>query len=259
MNSDKIGKYLIELRKSKNLTQEQLAERIGVSSNTISKWENGINIPDTYFLFELSKEFGVNIQDLLNGEKIYNVLDSNSLFIKAITFYNSIFKKKILRVFVSFVIILVICFSILYTIVNFNKNRVYDISSSTDKYSLNGFLVLNPKEAIFFINNFYFEDENIGLETEEKVLYYDLFIKDENGFVLYNNSNNFNQTKSLSEFLSDLNINFIINKKDYNKLDIKDINSIYIQLLYSKNMNKYNEIKINIKTLEHFSNNQILY
>lgn len=49
MNSDKIGKYLIELRKSKNLTQKQLAERIGVSSNTISKWENGINIPDTYF------------------------------------------------------------------------------------------------------------------------------------------------------------------------------------------------------------------
>ena len=44
-----------------------------------------------------------------------------------------------------------------------------------------------------------------------------------------------------------------------NKLDIKDINSIYIQLLYSENMNKYNEIKINIKTLEHFSNNQILY
>lgn len=259
MNFDKVGKYITELRKSKNLTQEQLAEKIGVSSNTISKWENGINLPDTYFLFELSKEFDVNIQDILNGEKIFNILDSNSLFIKAIGFYNNIFKKKILRVFVSIIIIIVICFSVLYTIVNFNKNRIYDISSSNDKYKLNGFLISNPKEAIFFINNFNYEDESIGFEAENKVISYEIFIKSKNGIVLYNYGNSFNDKETLSNFLNNLSINFIINKKDYNNVSIEDDGSIYIELLYSEDFNKYNKVKIDLKTMEHFSNTQIIY
>ena len=60
MDSKKVGKYISKLRKEKGLTQEKLAEKIGVSSKTISKWETGINIPDTNLLFELSKEYNVN-------------------------------------------------------------------------------------------------------------------------------------------------------------------------------------------------------
>ena len=54
MNQQKIGKFLKELRKQKELTQEQIAEKFHVSNRTISRWENGNNMPDLDILIELS-------------------------------------------------------------------------------------------------------------------------------------------------------------------------------------------------------------
>ena len=59
-----IGSNIKELRLSKNMTQEQLAEKMGVSSQAISKWENGVSAPDIQLLPELSVFFGVTIDEL---------------------------------------------------------------------------------------------------------------------------------------------------------------------------------------------------
>ena len=50
MNLEKIGKFLAQLRKEQNITQEELADKIGVSAKTVSKWERGKNFPDTIWL-----------------------------------------------------------------------------------------------------------------------------------------------------------------------------------------------------------------
>ena len=68
MNQEKIGKFILELRKEKNMTQMELAEKIGVTDRAISKWENGRGMPDLSLLFPLCKELGVTINDLLSGE-----------------------------------------------------------------------------------------------------------------------------------------------------------------------------------------------
>ena len=70
MDIIKIGKYIAENRKKKNMTQEQLAERIGVTSKTISRWENGNYMPDISLLKPLSEELGITLNDLLSGEKV---------------------------------------------------------------------------------------------------------------------------------------------------------------------------------------------
>ena len=70
MDQIKIGKFIAELRKSKNMTQQQLAEKIGVSSKTVSKWETGRGMPELSTLKPLSDELGITINELLNGEKI---------------------------------------------------------------------------------------------------------------------------------------------------------------------------------------------
>ena len=70
MNQIKIGKFIAELRKSKNMTQQQLAEKIGVSFKTVSKWETGRGMPELSTLKPLSDELGITINELLNGEKI---------------------------------------------------------------------------------------------------------------------------------------------------------------------------------------------
>ena len=70
MDQIKIGKFIAELRRNKNMTQEQLGERLGVSFKTVSKWENGRGMPELSTLKPLSNELGISINELLSGEKI---------------------------------------------------------------------------------------------------------------------------------------------------------------------------------------------
>lgn len=70
MNQEKIGKFISTLRKEKKLTQEQLAEKIGVTNRSISRWENGKTMPDLSLLEPLSNLLGITINELISGEKI---------------------------------------------------------------------------------------------------------------------------------------------------------------------------------------------
>lgn len=68
MDNEKIGIFIAQKRKEKNLTQEQLGEKLGISKNTISKWERGICLMDMSLLVPLSKILEVNVIDILSGE-----------------------------------------------------------------------------------------------------------------------------------------------------------------------------------------------
>ncbi len=70
MEQDKIGRFIQSLRKEKNLTQQELADIIGVTDRAISKWENGRGLPDYSLLRPLSDALGISINELLNGERI---------------------------------------------------------------------------------------------------------------------------------------------------------------------------------------------
>ena len=69
MDQAKTGSFLKELRKEKNLTQEQLAEKFNVASRTVSRWENGNNMPDLSILVELADFYDVDIRELIDGER----------------------------------------------------------------------------------------------------------------------------------------------------------------------------------------------
>ena len=69
MDQIKTGKFIATLRKEKDLTQEQLGEKLGVTNKTISRWENGNYMPDIEILSLLSKEFDVSINELISGER----------------------------------------------------------------------------------------------------------------------------------------------------------------------------------------------
>ncbi len=70
MEHNKIGKFIHNLRKERELTQKQLADQVGVSDKTISKWETGRGIPDTGIMNELCQVLGISINELLSGEKL---------------------------------------------------------------------------------------------------------------------------------------------------------------------------------------------
>ena len=70
MNQEKIGKFIQIRRKDNNLTQEQLAEKLGVSINAVSKWERGLCLMDMSLLQPLSTILDVSVNDILAGEII---------------------------------------------------------------------------------------------------------------------------------------------------------------------------------------------
>lgn len=70
MNLEKIGKFIASSRKKQNLTQEQLAEQLGITKNAVSKWERGLCLMDMSLLEPLSKILKVTVNEILAGEKI---------------------------------------------------------------------------------------------------------------------------------------------------------------------------------------------
>ncbi len=69
MDQQRIGLFLKELRKEKNLTQEQLAEMLNVSNRTVSRWETGNNMPDLSILVDLADFYNVDVREIIDGER----------------------------------------------------------------------------------------------------------------------------------------------------------------------------------------------
>ena len=70
MDLIKIGKFISTKRKEKNLTQSELAEKLGISDRAISKWENGVCLPDAGNMTFLCQILGISINDLFSGEVV---------------------------------------------------------------------------------------------------------------------------------------------------------------------------------------------
>ena len=70
MNQEKTGKFIAELRKEKNMTQQEMASKLNVTDRAVSHWENGRSMPDTGVMLELCKILNINANELLSGERI---------------------------------------------------------------------------------------------------------------------------------------------------------------------------------------------
>ena len=70
MDQIKIGKFIAECRKKQNLTQMQLAEKLGITDKAISKWERGIAMPDTSLMLDLCSLLKISVNELLSGEEL---------------------------------------------------------------------------------------------------------------------------------------------------------------------------------------------
>ena len=75
MEQQKVGGFLKELRKERNMTQQQLAEQLNVSTRTVSRWETGTNMPDISVLVELAEFYEVSIPEIIDGERKSGKMD----------------------------------------------------------------------------------------------------------------------------------------------------------------------------------------
>lgn len=78
MDQKKTGLFLKELRKEKGLTQEQFSEMLGVSNRSVSRWENGVTMPDFDIVIEIANYYNVSIEELLDGERKNDMIDKKT-------------------------------------------------------------------------------------------------------------------------------------------------------------------------------------
>ncbi len=97
MDTKKIGAFLKQCRKEKNLTQEQLAEKFEVSARTVSRWETGINMPDLSILVQLAEYYDVEMRELLDGERSQTMNKEMKETLDKVAVYEGWVKQKALK------------------------------------------------------------------------------------------------------------------------------------------------------------------
>ena len=125
MDQKKIGSFIKELRKEKNLTQEQLAEKFNVSRRTVSRWETGNNMPDLDILIEMSDFYEVELREILDGErKSEKMNDEMKETVMKVAEYSNEEKKKMSKVTLTYLIL-----GIISIIIN-QGMRFFDLPST---------------------------------------------------------------------------------------------------------------------------------
>lgn len=129
MDQEKIGKFIAELRKEKNMTQVELANKLGITDRAISKWENGRGMPDLSLLKPLCEILEISINELLSGEKL-NQDEYQEKFeeniINTIDYTNKKIQKtkRIIKiVLLAFLSLLIILASLFFIDVNRMRNN----------------------------------------------------------------------------------------------------------------------------------------
>ena len=94
MDQQKVGQFLKELRNEKSVTQAELAEVLGVSNRSISRWENGITMPDFDLLIEMANYYDVEVGEILDGKRKENCMDKEmEKLMLQIADYNNVERK----------------------------------------------------------------------------------------------------------------------------------------------------------------------
>lgn len=149
MDNDKIGKLIRELRRRNNLTQEQLADKVGVGFRAVSKWERGINAPDISNIYELCKIFNITKDELLSG-KLKEKDNSNN---------KNKSKSKII-IAISIIGVFIIALTSIFIYQN-NRTYTYNIISkgTEDDYYVEGFAHFKKEKISIDLNEIFFKDK----------------------------------------------------------------------------------------------------
>ena len=159
MDQQKIGNFIKELRTEHHLSQGKLADILGVTSQAVSKWENGKNIPDVATMKIISEKFDVDIDEIINGKK--EKKDKKD-------------KKKVYKLIILIFSILLIIALIIIFIISQDKDYEFKIlSSNCDNFNISGNISYNSKKSSIYINRIEYcgGDDNTKYKNIKCTLY----------------------------------------------------------------------------------------
>ncbi len=161
IKKDSFANYIINLREKRHLTQKALAEKIKVSDRTISKWENGLTVPDLINIRNICRELGVSANSVVLEKKTLYDYFKDFLHLLSILWkhiYNNIFK-------VIFAIIFILL--LIYFINNYNSISMYILNSDNDDITFsNGYYIRSKVRNILIIDNINLNDSNYNPDVD---------------------------------------------------------------------------------------------
>ena len=206
MDANKVGELIKRLRKENHLTQKEFAELFSVTYQAVSKWENGINIPDISVLKEISDKFHVDINELLDGKK-------------------TIKKKRIGKVIFGVACFLfVVGLFVIYQVMHNHDFTFKNVRSDCEEFSVLGNIAYNEDKTSINISS-------INCLSEEKEKYMSI------SCILYEQVDNTKTEISRDEYVGDaITLNDYLNTVEFNIDDYKSTcknytsDSLYIEL-----------------------------
>ena len=220
MDSEKVGKFIKEIRKKNNLTQKELADKYGVTYQAVSKWENGINLPEITLLRQMSKDFNISLEDILDGE----IKDKSK-------------NKNYLFPILGIILITLIIGFIIYK----SNNKSFNfktISASCEEFKVTGSLAYDKDKSSIYISNINYcgEDDNIVYKNIECNLYE----KNDNTNIKISSCKSNNNVK-LDEYLKEVELNI----DNYSRVCKNYINdSLYLEVNATDMNNKITTYKV---------------
>ena len=208
MNKERIGKYIKFLRERNNLTQEELAKKVPVTREAVSKWETGRRIPDIETLLILSNMFNVSIESLLSGGESDNAMIN--------LYKDNINLHKKVGILLLITILIIITFLIYYFFNNYNSFKFYNLTGGNDNFILENSVMFVSKEKFFIsIKKVNYLDNRNGKH---------LIFEGNSDVLNYSENNGYNES---------------INFKNLDNI----INNLYIDIYYEDNIDT---VKINL-------------
>lgn len=155
MDQEKIGKFIFELRKEKKMTQQELADKIGVTDRAISKWENGRGMPDLSLMKPLCDVLGITLNELISGERIEKKelqKKSEENILKTINYSNK--KTKFFKIFLGCLITIFLLLVLMFVVDVRRMNKNEEVVFSTWGFDYFPAINLNDEEIEIAVKNF---------------------------------------------------------------------------------------------------------
>lgn len=155
MDQEKIGKFIFELRKEKKMTQQELADKIGVTDRAISKWENGRGMPDLSLMKPLCDVLGITLNELISGERIEKKelqKKSEENILKTINYSNK--KTKYFKIFLGCLITIFLLLILMFVVDVRRMNDNEEVVFSTWGFDYFPAINLNDEEVEIAVKNF---------------------------------------------------------------------------------------------------------
>ena len=243
MQLDKIGKFIAQLRKEKNLTQKELVDIINIDNKVISKWENGKYAPDITYLKALCTVLGVSLNELLDGKKYEKEENSSEATINGLNFYTKQTKIKCTKIAICIISILSIVFITTFGIIKYNEWHIKSLEATNSEiFNAQGMVLYNSEKSIYIFNEFEYRQEYVGTIMEPIVDRIDVVVS-LNEEVISISTIEFLNKIPMHEALQNVTITLEETEYIYTEKETVEININYID----SNTNKENSFKLKLK------------